>query len=120
MEPAANLDELRQRAIKFMQLEELREFRNQASVEVGCDKGRDKEKDCLNRPGVGRGDRHKDNREPRFTRYTPLTADRGKFLDEALSADLIPPPRRAASPENTDRTRRCRYHRNNGHTTEEY
>ena len=30
MQPAANLDELRRRAAKFMQLEELREFHNQA------------------------------------------------------------------------------------------
>jgi len=28
MEPAANLDELKRRVAKFMQLEELREFRN--------------------------------------------------------------------------------------------
>jgi len=29
MQPATNLDELRKRVAKFMQLEELREFRNQ-------------------------------------------------------------------------------------------
>jgi len=41
------------------------------------------------------------------------------ILDEALSAELIPPPRKAASPNNADCTRRCRYHKNNGYTTEE-
>jgi len=30
MQPATNLDDLRRRAAKFMQLEELREFRNNA------------------------------------------------------------------------------------------
>jgi len=32
--PTTNLDELRQRASKFMQMEELREFRNQARMDV--------------------------------------------------------------------------------------
>jgi len=43
--PAANLDELRQRVTKFMQLKELREFRNQARAEADEDKG--KENECL-------------------------------------------------------------------------
>ena len=33
--PTTNLDELRQRASKFMQMEELREFRNQARTDGG-------------------------------------------------------------------------------------
>jgi len=45
MELAANLDELRWKATKFMQLEELREFKNQARVKAGDDKGRKKEKE---------------------------------------------------------------------------
>ena len=35
MQPADSLDELRKRAAKYMQLEELREFRNQARAEAG-------------------------------------------------------------------------------------
>jgi len=61
MEPAANLDELKQRAAKFMQLEELKKFRSQARAEAGGDKGKNKERECLNRPVVSRGDRHMDN-----------------------------------------------------------
>jgi len=38
--PAANLDELRQRVAKIMQLEELTEFRNHVRVEAGGDRGR--------------------------------------------------------------------------------
>jgi len=49
-----------------------------------------------------------------------LSADRGRIPNEALNANLIPPPRRAASSENADRACRCRYHRNNGHTIEEF
>jgi len=101
--PTTNLYELRQRAAKFMRLKELREFKNQARAEAGGDKGKEKEKECLSRPVVGKGDRHKDNRGTRFIRYTPLSANRGRTLDEALSADQIPPPRRAVSPKNVDR-----------------
>jgi len=70
MQPAANLDELRRRAAKFMQLEELREFHNQARVEASGEKGK-QEKECQGRPGSGRGDRRRDIRESRFARYTP-------------------------------------------------
>jgi len=44
MQSAANLDELRKKAAKFMLLEELREFRNQARAEASGEKGKD-EKD---------------------------------------------------------------------------
>jgi len=47
-----------------------------------------------------------------------LGINRGRILDKALNIKLILPPRKAASLENADRTRRFRYHRNNGHTTE--
>jgi len=78
-EPVANLDELRQRVAKYMQLEELREFMNQVRVATRGDKGKDKEKERLNRLVVGREDRHRENREPQFMRYTPLSDDRGEF-----------------------------------------
>jgi len=43
MQPAASLDELRRRAAKFMQLEELHEFRNQARAEASGKKKDEKE-----------------------------------------------------------------------------
>jgi len=48
MQPADSLDELRKRAAKYMQLEELRELRNQAYAEAGGE--RKKEKDRQARP----------------------------------------------------------------------
>jgi len=48
-----------------------------------------------------------------------LTTERGRILDKALSAELIPPPRKVASPNNADRRKQCRYHQNAGHSTEE-
>jgi len=58
-------------------------------------------------------------REPCFTRYAPLNVPRSRLLDEALQADLIPPPRKTTTPPNADMTKYYRYHRNHGHTTEE-
>ena len=44
MQPAVSLDELRRRAAKFMQLEELREFKNQARAEASGEKKDEKER----------------------------------------------------------------------------
>jgi len=49
MQPADNLDELRKRAAKYMQLEELREFRNQACADASGEKNKE-EKDRHGRP----------------------------------------------------------------------
>jgi len=48
-------------------------------------------------------------RQSRFTRYAPLTVSRSRILDEALQADLIPPPRKTTTPPNADMTKYCRY-----------
>jgi len=119
MQPTDCLDELRKRAAKYMQQEELREFRNQARVKAGGEKNKE-EKDRQGRPSQ-RNDRRRDNRDRpiRFSRYTPLTTERGRILDEALNAELIPPLRKVVSPNNADRRKRCRYHQNTGHSTEE-
>jgi len=84
MQPVASLDELMRRVAKFMQLKELHEFRNQARAEPSGEKKDDKERQGKSRSG--RGDPRRDNRDPRFLRYTPLNANRRKILQEALSA----------------------------------
>jgi len=63
--------------------------------------------------------RPREPRQPRFTRYAPLTVARSRILNEALQADLIPSPRKTTTPPNADMTKYCCYHRNHGHTTEE-
>ncbi len=50
MKPADSLDELRKRAAKYMQLEELREFRNQVRAEAGGEKNKE-EKNRQGQPG---------------------------------------------------------------------
>jgi len=59
-----------------MQLEELREFRNQARAQASGEKNKE-EKDRQGRPSQ-RNDRRRDNRDRpiRFSRYTPLTTER--------------------------------------------
>jgi len=50
-------------------------------------------------------------RPPQFSRYAPLSVPRSRLLDEALQADLIPPPRKTLNPLNIDMTKYCKYHR---------
>ena len=94
-----------------MHLEELREFRNQARAEANGEKKDEKERQGRSR----RGDSRRDNRGPRLSWYTPL----GKILKETLSTELILPPRRALSSDNVDPSKKCRYHKNTGHSNEE-
>jgi len=48
--PAKVLDELRQRAAKFMQLEELHDYHNNVQVDIGGDKGKEKDRDGKHAP----------------------------------------------------------------------
>ncbi|XP_068483271.1 uncharacterized protein [Phaseolus vulgaris] len=111
--PAINLDELRQRASKFMQMEELREFRNQVRVDGGEKRVTERE-----HPPVARRARE-EFRARKFQQYTPLNTNRARILQEAMAAEIIPSPRKARTPERADRTKHCEYHKNHGHHTEE-
>ncbi|XP_068461731.1 uncharacterized protein [Phaseolus vulgaris] len=111
--PAINLDELRQRASKFMQMEELREFRNQVRVDGGEKRVTEKE-----HPPVARRARE-EFRSRKFQQYTPLNANRARVLQEAMATEIIPPLRKARTPERADHTKHCEYHKNHGHHTEE-
>jgi len=62
--PTTNLDELRQRTKKFVQLEELRDYRNQVRSENGGDKG--KEKDWGDQHVPERGHKYRENRGPQL------------------------------------------------------
>jgi len=78
------MDELQQRAAKLMQLEELKEFRNQVRVEENPVKRNDR---TAIRNGQG-----KDFEAPKFSKYTTLNTRRARILEEALNVELIPPP----------------------------
>jgi len=104
--PTKNLDELKNWAIKFMQIEELCDFHKNARVDNEGDKRKEKDRGIRHIPG--QFDKIRDNRGPQFHTYSPLNADRDKIMDEALHADLIP-----------ELKKQCRYHRKFGNTIEE-
>ncbi|XP_027932895.1 uncharacterized protein LOC114188521 [Vigna unguiculata] len=108
--PVNNLDELRTRATKFMQMEELKEFHNTTRPDAQEKRHHDRERTLAPRSGH----RFKDSRQPKYRRYTPLVSNRARILEEALNTDLITAPQRAPTPP-----KHCRYHRNYGHTIEE-
>jgi len=61
--------------------------------------------------------RPREARLPKFANYTPFNTSRGRVLEEALSAGLMPTPRKAATSRKADTSKHCRFHQNYGHTT---
>jgi len=53
-----------------------------------------------------------------FLLIPPLNATRGKILDEAQRAELIPTLKQLQNPRNVDMSKHCQYHRSFGHTTD--
>ncbi|XP_020218783.1 uncharacterized protein LOC109802006 [Cajanus cajan] len=113
-----DLDDLRQRATKYMQMEELAEFRSQNRPDLFlAKKESDKE---LPRPRPrDTTDREKNNRGPRYMQYMPLNTSRAKVLEQALATEVLAVPRRTMTPPHADTSKACQFHRNRGHTTEE-
>jgi len=95
--PTTKMDELRQRVAKFMQLEELKEFRHQVRMEEAKQPKPNERVHVKTGPLMHRDD----SRIPKFSHYTPLNADQTRILEEALNADIIPTPRKILSPPNT-------------------
>ncbi|XP_020203101.1 uncharacterized protein LOC109788714 [Cajanus cajan] len=117
--PPRDLDDLRQRATKYMQMEELAEFRNQNRPDLFLGKKEaEKEQPPRSRPRDV-PDRERNNRGPRYAQYTPLNTSRAKVLEQALATKVLTVPRRAMTPPHADKTKTCQFHRNRGHTTEE-
>ncbi|XP_020217688.1 uncharacterized protein LOC109801105 [Cajanus cajan] len=117
--PPRDLDDLRQRATKYMQIEELAKFRNQNRSDLFLGKKEaEKEHPPRSRPRDA-PDRERTNRGPRYAQYTPLNANSTKVLEQALATKILAVPRRAMTPPHVDKTKTCEFHRNRGHTTEE-
>jgi len=84
IQPATNMDKLRQRATQFMYVEELREFKNQTKVEQNQGKQNDRDHNppkTREVPGPSK-----------FMKYTPLNTGRTRIFEETLSAELITAP----------------------------
>lgn len=86
--PTSNLDELRTRVAKYMQMEELADT-------VLTKKDNDKpnsNKACDNKR------RDRSLRELHFTQYTHLIANRTYIMDQALGINIVTMPKRANTP----------------------
>jgi len=98
-----------------MQLEELKEARNHARAKHIPEKTRPRDNKLPPLPYP----KQRDLRPSKYTQYTPLNANRGRILEEALHATLIHAPKKAPTPRNADMTKHCRFHQKYGHTTDE-
>ncbi|XP_020236703.1 uncharacterized protein LOC109816214 [Cajanus cajan] len=79
--PPQDLDDLRQRATKYMQMKELAEFKNQNRTDLFPGK-KEVEKEHPPRPRPWDApDRERTNRGLRYAQYTPLNASRTKVLE---------------------------------------
>jgi len=114
LHPPASMHELKLRAADYVRMEEMQTLHIKFCNDYAATPA-----NPMPHPNPRPDTRPHEPRQPRFTRYAPLTVARSHILDEALQADLIPSPRKTTTPPNADMTKYCRYHRNHGHTTEE-
>ncbi|XP_047165756.1 uncharacterized protein LOC124834962 [Vigna umbellata] len=119
-EPPLTLDELQERAARFIRIEEMRAVQRRQQ-EQGTSAGQEKKEG--KKPFVPserpKGQKFRDGpKGGRYERYTPLNAPRARVLEEALSADLLKVRPSKSSPK-ADGTKHCTYHLNIGHSTEE-
>jgi len=114
LHPPASMHELKLRAADYVRMEEMQTLHTKFCNDYAANTS-----NPTPQPHPRPDSRPREPRQPRFTRYAPLTVARSRILDEAFQADLLPPPRKTTTPPNADMTKYCRYHRNHGHTTEE-
>ncbi|XP_020209069.1 uncharacterized protein LOC109794006 [Cajanus cajan] len=116
--PPTDMDDLRRRVDKYMQMDELAEFRNQARTEATIKAEKPVKGSYRNRP-KDLIPREKPSRGPRYSHYTPLNTSRATILEQALALEVLAVPKRASTPPRADTTKSCKFHRNRGHSTEE-
>jgi len=114
LHPPASMHKLKLRAADYVRMEEMQTLHTKFCNNYAATSANPTPK--APRPDT----RPREQRQPRFTRYAPLTVARSHLLDEALQADLILPPRKTTTPPNGYMTKYCRYHHNHVHTTEDY
>ncbi|XP_017431860.1 uncharacterized protein LOC108339231 [Vigna angularis] len=118
-EPPLTLDELQERAARFIRIKEMRAVQRRQEEQSSNSGQKKKEGKKSFVPGERpKGQRYRDGpKGARFERYTSLNMPRARVLEEALSTDLIRLRPSRLSPK-ADGTKHCTYHLNIGHTTE--
>ncbi|XP_014496299.1 uncharacterized protein LOC106757947 [Vigna radiata var. radiata] len=116
--PPTTMKELRERTADEIRVENMKLGEKDAATELKEDKTDSRKADFPNNKHRTGGPRDLP-RQPKFQQYTPLNAPRAKILQEALSAQALPPPRSRPTPSGADHTKHCLYHKNMGHSTEE-
>ncbi|XP_017428539.1 uncharacterized protein LOC108336576 [Vigna angularis] len=112
--PPKTMEELQERAAKFIRMEEMRISQRKRQQEADVGGGRRDDKQPFD-------NNDKSTELPRtfkFNHYTTLSAPRAKVLEEAINVELLT-PRRKPSPKNADGRKSCRFNQNHGHTIEE-
>ncbi|XP_014496678.1 uncharacterized protein LOC106758253 [Vigna radiata var. radiata] len=116
--PPQTMEELRQRAADEARVENMKQNYRREQQEAKADKND-------SRKAEGQGNRplgprlREGPRGPRFPQYTPLNAPRARILQEALSTQILPAPAKRPTPSGADMSKRCMYHQNSGHDTED-
>ncbi|XP_014524387.1 uncharacterized protein LOC106780606 [Vigna radiata var. radiata] len=115
--PPRTMEELRQRAADEARVENMKQQYRKEAQEGRMDKSDGRKTDGQ---GSRSGQKNREGpRGPRFQQYTTLNTPRARILQEALSAQIMQTPLRQPTPPGADLTKRCLYHQNSGHDTEE-
>ncbi|WVY97056.1 hypothetical protein V8G54_029207 [Vigna mungo] len=102
------MEELHEKMAKFIKMEDQRYYRKKNDAPTADDRSRN-HKPPRTEPKALLG--------PRYDRYTQLTAPRDKIFDKAHQSNLIA-VRKKRTPKNADASKMCRFHDNQGHSTE--
>ncbi|XP_014515665.1 uncharacterized protein LOC106773494 [Vigna radiata var. radiata] len=115
--PPSTMEELRKRAADEARVENMKQNYRREQQEAKAEETNNRKGEGQSRPA---GPRLREGpRGPKFPQYTPLNASRARILQEALSAQILPAPQKRPTPQGADLSKRCLYHQNSGHDTED-